>query len=120
MQGDKVFDVSYESALRSIGYEVEVIENQGKGAAMLRVEAARRLFPAMWFNEATTVGGVDAIASYAAKIDTARGIDLGPDHNWASHGADAFGLGCVAYEQPRQKQAKMAGPMRRTANGWMG
>ena len=120
VQGDKVFDVSYDSALRSIGYEVEVIENQGKGAAMLRVEAARRLFPAMWFNEATTVGGVDAIASYAAKIDTARGIDLGPDHNWASHGADAFGLGCVAYEQPRQKQAKMAGPMRRTANGWMG
>jgi len=25
---------------------------------------------------------------------------LGPAHDWASHGADAFGLMCVAYEEP--------------------
>ncbi|HEX8418521.1 MAG TPA: phage terminase large subunit, partial [Sphingomonas sp.] len=40
---DKVFDVSYESALRSAGYSVTVVPNQGKGAAAARVEAARRL-----------------------------------------------------------------------------
>lgn len=120
VHGDKVFDVSYQSALMGAGYEVEVIENQGKGAAMQRVEAARRLFPSMWFNEPTTAGGVEAIAAYCANIDTARGIDLGPLHNWASHGADAFGLGCIAYEQPRQKRETMASPMRRVSNGWMG
>lgn len=47
---DRVHDVSYESALRDAGFEVQVIANQGKGAAMKRVEAARRLFPSMWFS----------------------------------------------------------------------
>jgi phage terminase large subunit len=42
---DKVYDVSYESALRQAGFEVVVIPNQGKGAAAMRVEAGRRLFP---------------------------------------------------------------------------
>lgn len=97
---DRVHDVSYESALRAAGFEVQVIANQGAGAAMKRVEAARRLFPAMWFNEATTAAGVDAIGWYHEKRDEARGIGLGPDHDWSSHGADAFGLGAVAYEMP--------------------
>ena len=38
---DRVFDVSYQSAFANAGYEVEVIPNQGKGAAMLRVERMR-------------------------------------------------------------------------------
>lgn len=99
--GDKVYDVSYESACRDAGYEVIVIPNQGKGAAGLRIEAARRLFPAMWFNAETTEAGRDAIGAYHAKIDEQRGVDLGPDHDWSSHGADAFGLACVAYEMPQ-------------------
>ena len=44
---DKVYDVSYESALKAAGYEVTVIPNQGKGAAKQRIEAARRLFPSV-------------------------------------------------------------------------
>lgn len=97
---DKVFDVSYESALKDAGYKVTVIPNQGKGAAKARIEAARRLFPAMWFNAATTEAGRDALGWYHEKKDEKRGIGLGPEHDWASHGADAFGLGCVAYEEP--------------------
>lgn len=96
---DKVYDVSYESALTEAGFEVEVIPNQGKGAAMQRVEAARRLFPAMWFDE-KTAAGVEAIGWYHPKLDEARGIDLGPEHDWSSHGSDAFGLGAVVYEAP--------------------
>jgi phage terminase large subunit len=97
---DKVFDVSYESALRDAGFAVEVVPNQGKGAAAARIEAARRLFPAIWFNEATTQAGIDALGWYHEKRDEARNVGLGPEHDWASHGADAFGLMCVAYEQP--------------------
>ena len=99
-QQDKVNDVSYRSAFEQAGYAVTVVPNQGKGAAMLRVEAARRLFPSMWFNEATTQPGIDALGWYHEKRDEARGIGLGPDHDWASHSADAFGLVCVAYELP--------------------
>lgn len=96
---DKVFDVSYESAFRSAGYEVTVIPNQGKGAAKLRIEAARRLFPAMWFNADTTEGGREALGWYHEKRDEVRNIGLGPEHDWSSHGADSFGLGCIAYEE---------------------
>lgn len=97
---DKVFDVSYKSAFEQAGYSVTVVPNQGKGAAMLRVEAARRLFPSMWFNQDTTQAGIDALGWYHEKRDEKRGIGLGPDHDWASHSADAFGLMCVAYELP--------------------
>lgn len=98
---DRVHDVSYESALRAAGFEVQVIANQGAGAAMKRVEAARRLFPGMWFNEAKCSAGIDAIGWYHERRDEDRNIGLGPEHDWSSHGADAFGLGAVAYEMPQ-------------------
>lgn len=107
---DKVFAVSYESALRQAGYRVTVIPNQGKGAAKARVEAGRRLFPSMWFNETTTSGGLDALGWYHEKKDEERGIGLGPEHDWASHGADAFGLMCVAYEAPKDKPKPIVYP----------
>jgi phage terminase large subunit len=99
---DSVFDVSYSSAFEAAGYEVEVIPNQGKGAAKMRIESARRLFPSIWFNEATTEGGRDALGWYHEKRDEARGIGLGPEHDWASHSSDAFGLMCVGYEEPKK------------------
>jgi len=106
---DKVYDVSYESALRQAGFSVEVMRNAGAGAAAMRIEAARRKFPAIWFNADTTQAGLDALGWYHEKRDEARNIGLGPEHDWSSHGADAFGLMCVAHEeQPAQKNdAKM-------------
>jgi phage terminase large subunit len=111
---DKVFDVSYQSALESAGYTVTVVPNQGKGAAAARIEAARRVFPMVWFNngpsldatlqpiEDATAAGREALAWYHEKKDEDRSIGLGPEHDWASHGADAFGLGCVVYEAPKE------------------
>ena len=46
-----------------------------------------------------------------------RGIGLGPAHDWASHAADAFGLGAVAYEAPSEKRKAKERPM--VAGGWM-
>jgi phage terminase large subunit len=103
---DKVYDVSFESALRAAGFEVQVIPNQGKGAAMKRVEALRRLFNACWFNEETTGPGLDALGWYHEKRDEERGIGLGPEHDWSSHGADAAGLVAVAYELPQEGREK--------------
>lgn len=101
---DRVIDVSYESAFKDAGYDVSVVPNQGKAAAAMRVESGRRLFPSIWFNETTTEGLRDALGWYHEKKDDARGIGLGPDHDWSSHGADAFGLMCVIYEEPEMKQ----------------
>jgi phage terminase large subunit len=97
---DKVYAVSYESALKAAGYKVTVIPNQGKGAAAARVEAGRRLFPAIYFDDETTEPGRDALGWYHEKKDEKRGIGLGPEHDWSSNGADAFGLMCVAYKPP--------------------
>lgn len=113
---DKVHDVSYRSAFEAAQYAVEVVPNQGKGAASMRIEAVRRLFPSMWFNEATTQGGLDALGWYHEKKDEARGIGLGPDHDWSSHSADAFGLMAVVYEQPQPNAPKAINyPKRMTA-----
>jgi phage terminase large subunit len=97
---DRVYDVSYESALRAAGFEVIVVPNQGRGAAGARIEAARRLFPSIWFNEDTTEPGREALGAYHERKDDKRDIGLGPEHDWSSHGADAFGLMAVAYEEP--------------------
>lgn len=109
---DKVFDASYEGALRQAGFSVRVVPNQGRGAAAQRIEAARRWFPRMWFNRDTTQAGLDALGAYHEKKDEARGIGLGPNHDWSSHGADSFGLMASTYEEPKNTQ-----PIRRNIKG---
>ena len=66
----------------------------------------------MWFNEDATEAGRAALGWYHEKKDEARGIGLGPEHDWASHGADAFGLMAVAHEAPKAPQ-KMPKILRR-------
>lgn len=104
---DKVYAVSYQSAFREAGFEAIVIPNMGRGAATKRIEAGRSLFPSMWFNAPegadwettpTAQAGLDALGWYHEKRDEKRDIGLGPDHDWSSHGADAFGLIAVDYQ----------------------
>ena len=97
---DKVFDVSYRSAFENAGFSVEVIPNQGKGAAAQRVERIRELFPRIRIDEGRCEAGLKALAWYHEKKDDKRNIGLGPNHDWSSHSADAFGAMCVAYEEP--------------------
>ena len=102
---DKVYAVSYESALTAAGFDVRVIPNMGAGAAMARVESVRRVFPSIWFNngptaevEDATEAGRDALGWYHEKRDESRNIGFGPNHDWSSHGADSFGLVAVDFE----------------------
>jgi len=103
---DKVFSVSYETALQAAGFDTQVVPNQGRAAAMNRIEITRRLFPRIWLDEERCSGGIDALGAYHAKRDQHRLIDLGPEHDWASHAADAFGMMCVAYDEPRPHRHK--------------
>lgn len=104
---DKVFDVSYASAFKSAGYDVEIVPNQGKGAAKARIESVRRNFPNMWFNEQTTENGIAALGWYHERQDETRLIGLGPEHDWASHSADAFGLMSIVYEKVNKATRKI-------------
>lgn len=106
---DKVFAVSYQSAFTQAGFETRVIPNVGMGAASKRVEAVRRVFPNIWFNEATTAALREALGWYHEKRDPTRSIGLGPDHDWSSHDADMFGLMAMDYEQ--QAAGSSRGPI---------
>jgi len=88
---DTVYDITPQGFLRGAGFDVQTMPNHGAGAAMQRVEAARRAFPSARFNKDTTQGGRDALAWYHERRDANRNIGLGPEHDWSSHGADAFG-----------------------------
>ena len=91
----------YEDHLREAGFTVEPpIKNQGRGAAMMRIEALRRLGPQIWWNErpprpAATRSG------FITNARTTRGTwgwdrsTIGP-----SHAADALGLMAICYEAP--------------------
>ena len=107
---DRVYDVSFESAFKQAGYEVTVVTNQGKGAAKARIESIRRTFPSAWFNETTTEGGLSALGWYHEKKDEERDIGLGPDHDWSSHGADAYGLMSIVFEGFGKKTKPITDP----------
>ena len=70
---------------------------------MMRIESARRVFP-RWFNERTTEAGRHALGYYERQ-DEKRNVGLGPEHDWSSHAADAFGYMAIAYEEPPVKDA---------------
>jgi phage terminase large subunit len=93
----------YEQHWQDAEFSTRVVKNQGRGAAMMRVEAVRRIFPQCWFNEKTTEAGRDALGAYHERRDEERNVGLGPEHDWSSHGADAFGLMAIDYEEPRKK-----------------
>ena len=67
---------------------------------MMRIEAARRVFPRCWFNVATRRDRL-----YHERQDEKRSIGLGPEHDWSSHAADAFGYMAISYEEPPVKNA---------------
>lgn len=85
-----------------VEFIVEVIPNQGRGAAMKRIEEGRKVFPRVWFDEKGTAGGRGALAAYHEKRDENRSVGLGPNHDWASHDADSFGLMACTYVPPGQ------------------
>lgn len=113
---DVVYSVTPTSFLREAGFAVETVPNQGAGAALQRIDAARLMFPACYFNEETTKAGREALGWYHERRDEQRGIGLGPDHDWSSHSADAFGLIAV-YKQGMVSSDSWGKPIRRKLKG---
>jgi phage terminase large subunit len=66
----------------------------------MRVEAGRRVFGAIWFDESSTEDGRDALGWYhEKKSDDDREALMGRN-TIGPLTADAFGLMCVSYEDP--------------------
>ena len=90
--------VSWRNHWEAADFDVECIGNQGPGAALDRVTSTRLVFHHMEFDEPKCAEGIEAISFYHEKIDEEREIGLGPDHDWSSHAADAFGMIGGLYE----------------------
>jgi len=96
----------YWQHLSEAGFDVPPpASNLGSGAASMRVEAVRRLLPKCWFNDDTTEPGRQALGFYHEKKHEKLGHGLGPEHDWSSHAADAFGLMAISYEEPSRAKA---------------
>ena len=95
-----VTGIRFEDHIRQAGFQVVTVPNQGVGAYMQRIETARRKFPSIWFHQPKCQPGLDSLGWYHERQDTTRQIGLGPERDFATHGADAFGLMCVAHEPP--------------------
>ncbi len=116
-KADMVYSVTPESFLRDAGFAVQVVRNQGAGAAMLRIEAVRQMFPNCRFNQETTKGGREALGFYHEKRDDKRNIGLGADHDWSSHAADAFGLVAIFRSQATAKDGWSGTSVKRNLQG---
>lgn len=101
---------SWAEGWRDAGFKsVKVIPNQGEGAAMFRIEQARRWFSRAVFDADRTAEGRISLGMYAPKISKETGADLGPNHDVYSHDADAFGLLMCDYREPSAfSSARMA------------
>ena len=64
-----------------------------------------------------TKAGRDALGWYHARIDEKRRYDLGPEHDWSSHAADAWGLVAVFRERMKNSFGRNGGPLKRNLKG---
>jgi phage terminase large subunit len=101
VHAENPISMSYEAQLKAAGFKAKVIPNQGKGAARQRIDVTKELFARIWFQEDTTRPLIKALGAYHEKLHEKTKIGLGPEHDWASHPADAFGLMGIDYKPPR-------------------
>lgn len=77
------------------------------------IQAARMMFPRVWFDEANCGDGLDALRQYEREWDDDKKVFREkPKHNWCSHPADAFRMMAVAWrEQPEKPQPQSERPL---------
>lgn len=103
-----------EQTVRGLGFKVKIVDK-------LRIEqgiqAARTLFPSLWFDEGRCSDGLTALRKYRYDVDPNTGaFSKSPLHDENSHAADAFRYLAVGYSPPRQKHTTP----RPASSGWMG
>lgn len=64
-----------------------------------RINAARVMFPRIWFDATGTVHGIKALRNYRSDYDEKKKVlSKNPRHDWASHPADAFMYALMAVD----------------------
>ena len=112
---DAATAIKFIDHVRKGGFQARSIANQGRGAAMKRVTATRNLFNRIEIDAEKCAAGLEALGFYHERKDESRDIGLGPEHDWSSHSADAFGLMCSDFEPESTTRSRTTFKPRSTA-----
>lgn len=70
------------------------------------IQAARTMFPRVWFDKEGTDAGIKALRRYQRKQnEDGRSYSPHPKHDWTSHYADAFRMMAVAWQHEAKPEA---------------
>ena len=73
------------------------------------IHAARMLLPKCWIDAKKCKDGLDALQNYKRQLNTRiQDYTHLPEHDWASHGADAFRTLAVRYNAPIKREQREA------------
>lgn len=74
------------------------------------IHAVRMLLPKCYFDAEKCARGIDALQHYHWRFNKAlKQFDGTPEHDWASHGADAFRMLALGHQMPRRKREPQVG-----------
>lgn len=101
---------SREDVLQDLlNYQCRVVENHKIDDGISNV---RNKLPKCWFDRQKCSRGIEALRQYRHEFDENQGVFKNrPLHNWASHPADAFRIGCMGM-QPAFKWTTLELPKR--------
>jgi len=111
---------SIEDQMREAGRKVQIVPQLSIADG---INAARTLFPRVWFDAERCADGLQYLRRYRYGIVQTLGTPTRePLHDDASHAADAFRYLSVALKPPKQQEKKLPpAPVRDLgAYGWMG
>lgn len=106
---------SIEEIVRSAGYKTQIMP---RVPVMDSINAARTMFPNMWFDRENCADGLNCLRHYRFEVDPDTGqFSKTPVHDQYSHGADAFRYISLMIREP----AKVRKPKQIAyAGSWMG
>ena len=86
------------------------------------INAARTIFPSLWFDAEKCADGLNRLRRYCYDVDPdTRQFSKQPLHDDASNAADALRYMAVALKEPKVIKAKVIKPVYRASpQGWMG
>ena len=88
---------SVEQLLRGLGRKIRITPNLSIADG---INAARTLFPTLWFDRDRCADGLQSLRHYRYDTDDSGKFSRKPLHDDASHGADAFRYFAVAIKDP--------------------
>lgn len=111
-------------SLQTMFYDLGIsMEVQGKDDVQPGIVRVRQILSRCVFDREKCASGIESLRSYHKEWnDKTRSYSDTPKHDWASHDADAFRTGAVAYHDVNTSRVKprerYAGELRRQSSGW--